>query len=55
MLVFIPIMEIVIKVTQNILSKCVKPKLIPKMDFSHGIPKENSCMVVIPTIIEDRK
>lgn len=32
-LIFIPISEIVTKVVQNILSKCVKPKLIPKMDF----------------------
>ena len=32
-LIFIPITEIVTKFIQNILSKCVKPKLIPKMDF----------------------
>lgn len=32
-LIFIPITEIVTKFIQNVLSKCVKPKLIPKMDF----------------------
>lgn len=30
---FIPISEIVIKTLQTILSKCVKPKMIPKMNF----------------------
>ena len=55
LLIFIPITEIVLKIIQNILSKVVKPKIIPKMDFSQGIGKENTTMVVIPTIIEDRK
>lgn len=50
-LIFIPITEIVSKIIQNILNKIVKPKLIPKMDFSNGIPKECATMVVIPTII----
>lgn len=52
---FIPISEIVIKVVQNVLGKILKPKLIPKMDLSKGIDKENTSMVVIPTIIESRK
>ena len=34
-LIFIPVTEIVIKILQNILSKIVKPRLIPKMDFSN--------------------
>ena len=50
-LIFIPVLEIIIKIIQNILSKCVKPKLIPKMDFSKGISKENTTMVVIPGVI----
>ena len=36
---FIPSTELSIQVLQYILSKCVKPKLIPKMDFSKGITK----------------
>lgn len=28
-----------IKITQYILSKIVKPKLIPKLDFQNGIPE----------------
>lgn len=50
-LIFFPMTEIVIKAIQNILGKIVKPKLIPQMDLSNGIPKEDTTMVVIPTII----
>ena len=49
---FIPSTELSIQVLQYILSKCVKPKLIPKMDFSKGITKENATMVIIPTIVD---
>ena len=52
-LIYIPIMEIVIKTIQYILSKMVKPKLVPKLDFSSGIPKEYETIVVIPTIIDN--
>lgn len=54
-ILFIPITEIITKITQNILSKCVKPKLIPKMDFSKGVPKECSTMIVIPSIVKSRR
>ena len=53
LLIFIPVTEIVIKILQSILGKIVKPTLLPKMDFSKGIDKENTSMVVIPTIIEN--
>ena len=52
---FIPISEIVIKVIHYILSKIVKPKLIPKLDFAKGIPKENSTMVIMPTILKSKE
>ena len=51
-LFLIPASEIVIQIIQYILNKAVKPKLIPKLDFQNGIPKESSTMVVIPTIIK---
>ena len=54
-IVFIPMTEILTKIIQNILSKCIKPKLIPKMDFSKGIPKEYSTMIVIPSIVKSRR
>ncbi len=50
---FIPISEIIIQIIQYILSKIVKPKLLPKIDMLSGVDKENSTMVVIPTIINN--
>ncbi len=47
-LIFIPISEIYIKILQYILAKCIKPKLIPKMDFSLGVPEDCKTMIVIP-------
>ena len=51
----IPIYEIVSKIIQNILSKIVKPKLIPKMNFNKGVPEEESTFVVIPTILKSKE
>jgi len=51
----IPSSEVAVQIVQYILSKCVKPKLIPKIDFSKGIDEENACMVVIPTIIKSKE
>ncbi len=50
-LLYIPISEIIIQLINYILSKSIKPKLIPKLDFSKELPKEYSTFVVIPTII----
>ncbi len=50
---YIPISEIIIKISQYILSKIVKPKLIPKIDFTEGITKECTTMVIIPTILKN--
>ena len=54
-LLIIPIQEITSKTIQYILSKIVKPKMIPKMDFYKGIPKEESTFVVIPTILKSKE
>ncbi len=50
----IPSTEIAIRIIQYILSKTIKPKLIPKIDLSSGINEENSTMVVIPTILKSK-
>ena len=55
LLLIIPISELVIQIIQYILSKIVKPKLIPKMDFYNGIPKEEGTIVVIPTIVSSKE
>ena len=55
LLLIIPISEFVIQTVQYLLGKIVKPKLIPKMDLSKGINKENATFVVIPTIIKSKE
>lgn len=52
---YIPFIEIITKISNTFLSKIIKPKIIPKMDFSKGIPKEYATFVVIPTIIGNEK
>jgi len=54
-LAFIPSQTIVVQIIQYILSKLIKPKMIPKLDFKSGIPKENSTMVIIPTIVKNKE
>lgn len=54
-LFLIPSSELIIQIIQYILNKLVKPKLIPKMDFSDGIDKEHATFVVIPTILKDKQ
>ena len=51
----IPISEVSIQLIQYILSKTVKPKIIPKLDLSSGIDKENTTMVIIPTIVDSKE
>ena len=52
LLLYLPIENILVQIFQYILSKFIKPKIIPKLDFQNGIPKEYATFVVIPTIIE---
>ena len=55
LILLIPSSEIVTQIMQYILSKIVKPKPIPKIDFSKGIDEENATMVVIPTILKNKE
>ena len=55
LILIIPVSEIVIQILQYALGKIIKPKLIPKMNFMQGLNKENSTMVVIPTIIKSKE
>ena len=55
LILLIPTSEIVIQTIQYLLSKFVKPKLIPKLDFSNGIDEKNATMVVIPTILKSQE
>lgn len=53
--ILLPIENIVTKIIQFVLSKTVKPKLIPKLDFQNGIPEEYATYVVIPTILKSKE
>ncbi len=55
LIILIPTSEFVIQTFQYLLSKFVKPKLIPKIDFTDGIDEKNATMVVIPTILKSRQ
>ena len=55
LILLIPSSEIVTQIIQYMLSKIVKPKPIPKIDFSKGIDEENATMVVIPTILKSKE
>ena len=54
-LLLVPISEVVIQIVNKIFMYFNRPKVLPKLDFSKGIPKEYSTMVVIPTIVKDTK
>ena len=55
LLLIIPTSEFVTQLLNYILGKIVKPRLIPKLDLYNGIDEENTCMVVIPTIVKSRE
>lgn len=54
-LIYLPITEVYVQVINYILTKFTKAKLIPKLDFLDGIPKEDATFVVIPTIVDSQK
>jgi len=54
-ILFTPLENIVSQITSYILSKIVKPKIIPKLDFQNGIPDKYSTMVVIPTVLNNKE
>ena len=55
LLLYIPMTQITTQIVQWISGKWVKPKLLPKLDYSEGIPKESATMVIIPTIVNSGK
>ena len=53
-ILYVPISQMFMQLLNYILSKKVKPKLMPKLDFSKGIPEQYSTFIVIPTIINSK-
>ncbi len=54
LLLLIPTSEIVIQLTNKILLKFYRPKPLPKLDYSDGIPECDATMVVIATIVKSK-
>ena len=54
-LLYIPISEIILRITNYIMSKLKSPVIIPKLDYEKGIPKEDATFVVIPTILKSKE
>ena len=54
-ILLLPVSQLVTQIIQYVLSKFIKPKLIPKLNMYDGIDEKNATMVVIPTILKDRK
>ncbi len=48
----LPIFEVSSQIVGYILRKSIESRIIPKMDYSKGIPENKKTMVVIPTIIK---
>ena len=55
LILLIPVSQLFIQVFNQLLIKFVPTKVLPKLDYSKGIPKESATMVVIPTIVGNRE
>ena len=53
-ILFIPISQLVVQITNNFLTSFVQPNVIPKLDYTNGIPDDARTMVVIPTIVSNK-
>lgn len=51
LILLIPVNQLVIRIINTILVRIVPIDVLPKMDYSLGLPPEATTMVVIPTII----
>ncbi len=54
-LLLIPISQLCIQILEQIFHSFVPTCVFPKLDYSKGIPKESSTMVVIPTIVSSKE
>lgn len=55
LLALIPSSELALGLTNFILTHLVRPKRLPKLDLSKGIPAEGKTMVIVPCILAGRK
>ena len=54
LILFIPISQLVVQILNQFLTWIVPTRVLPKLDYSKGIPEESKTMVVIPTIVASK-
>ena len=53
-ILLIPVSQLVVQIINYLLTRTIIPKVLPKLDYTKGIPKESTTMVVVPTILADK-
>ena len=54
-LFYLPFSEINIRIINYFLSKFIKPKILPKIDFKSGISENAKTFVVVPCILKSKE
>ena len=54
-ILFVPVSQLFVQFFNQFLINVVPTNVLPKIDYSKGIPEEASTMVVIPTIVSSRE
>ena len=55
LILIVPVSQIIIQIFNHFLTNVTPTRIIPKLDYTKGIPDTAKTMVVIPTIISDTK
>ena len=50
-LLLVPASQAALEIVNALVSRLMRPRLLPSMDFSHGIPDDSKTMVVVPTLL----
>lgn len=51
LLALIPASDLAIAAIQHIVTRLIKPKRLPRLDFTEGVPEHARTMVIIPTLL----
>lgn len=53
LVLLIPVSDLVVTTVNSLITRVLRPRVIPKLEFKHGIPKEAKTVVVVPTLLPD--
>ena len=53
-ILLIPVSQLFVQILNHFIVSTVRPEVLPKLDYSKGIPNESRTMVVIPTIVANK-